>query len=55
MVPNTQDKSERVMAATRHHFEDVMATCHPPGIAVEVVGKIVHHPVGLPAPLEEIW
>ena len=38
---NTQDKAERFMAADGHHLEDVVATCHPPGIAVEVAGKIV--------------
>ena len=31
--PNTQDNVERVTAATGHLFEDVMATCHPPGVA----------------------
>ena len=31
--PNTQDKVERVTAATGHLFEDVMATCHPLGVA----------------------
>ena len=34
--PNTQDEAERFMAATGHHLEDVMATCHPPGVAEEV-------------------
>ena len=31
--PNTPDRAERLTAATGHPFEDVMATCHPPGIA----------------------
>ena len=52
--PNTQDKAGRFMAATGHHFEDVMANCHPLGIAEEVAGKIVQHPVSLPTALEEI-
>ena len=37
--PNTQDKAERLMAATGHLFEDMMATCHPPGIAGEAAGE----------------
>ena len=37
--PNTRDKAERLMAATGHLFEDMMATYHPPGIAGEVAGK----------------
>ena len=37
--PNTQDKAERLMAATGHLFEDMMATYHPPGIAGKVAGK----------------
>ena len=53
--PNTQDKAERFMAATGHHLEDLMATYHPLGIAGEVAGKIVQHPVGLPTTLQEIW
>ena len=28
---NAQEKAELVVAATGHHFEDVMATYHPPG------------------------
>ena len=53
--PNTQDKAERLMAATAHLFEDVMAAHHPPGIAGEVADKIIQHPMGLPTALEEIW
>ena len=53
--PSTQDKAERFMTATGHHPEDVVATCHPPGIAGEVAGKIVQHPVGLPTTLEDVW
>ena len=52
--PSTQDKAERFMTATGHHPEDVVATCHPPGIAGEVAGKIVQHPVGLPTTLEDM-
>ena len=52
--PDTQDKAERFMAATGHHLEDVVATCRTTGIAGEVAGKIVQHPVGLPTALEEI-
>merc|ERR1712136_553714 len=37
--PNTRDKAERLMAATGHLFEDMMATYHPPGIAGKVAGK----------------
>ena len=47
MGPNTQDKADGFMVATGHHLEDVMATCHPPGIAGEVAGKIVQHPINL--------
>ena len=36
--PSAQDKAERLTAATGHHLEDVMATCHPPGIAGRVDG-----------------
>ena len=49
--PNTQDKAERFMAATGHHLEDMMATCHPPGRGG---WDIIQHPVGLPTGLEEI-
>ena len=31
-----------------------MATCHQPGIAEEVAGKIVQHPVGLQTTLEQL-
>ena len=51
---NTTDKSERFMAATGHHLEDVMATRRTTGIAGEEAGKIVQHPVGFLAALEEI-
>ena len=37
--PKTQDKAERLMVATGHVFEDVMADCHPLGIAGQVAGK----------------
>ena len=36
MCPNAQVQSEQLTAATDHPFEDVMATCHPPGIAGDV-------------------
>ena len=39
------------MAATAHHIEDVMATCHPPGVAAEATHPT---PIGLPTALEEI-
>ena len=31
--PTTQDKEECLMAATGHLFDDMTATCHPPGVA----------------------
>ena len=34
--PNARDKAERLMAATGHLFEDMMATHHSPGLAVRV-------------------
>ena len=34
--PNTQDRAEHLTAATGHLFKEVMATCHPPGIAGDV-------------------
>ena len=37
--PKTQDKAERLLVATGHVFEDVMADCHPLGIAGQVAGK----------------
>ena len=37
--PNTQDKADRLVAATCHLFEEVTATCHPPGIAGYLAGK----------------
>ena len=45
MGPNTQDKAERFMAATGHHLEDVMATCHTFGIVGEAARKVVQHPL----------
>ena len=30
------------------------ATCHPPGVAGEVAGQIIQHPVCLPSALGEI-
>ena len=34
--PDPEDKAEFHMAATGHLFQNVMATCHPPGIPDEV-------------------
>ena len=34
--PNTQDRADDVVATTGHHLEDMMATCHQPGVAGEV-------------------
>ena len=33
---DTQDKSERLIAASGHHTEDMMATCHQPNVADRV-------------------
>ena len=33
---NGEDKAERLITATGHHLEDMMATCHQPGVAREV-------------------
>ena len=57
MGPNTQDKAERFTAATGHHLEDVMATCHTLGIAGEAASKIVQHPLVLLTALGEnmVW
>ena len=35
---NTQGKSERLIAESRHFFEVLMATYHPLGIAEDVAG-----------------
>ena len=43
MGPDTQDKAAHLTAATGHPSEDAIATCHPPGIAGDVAGKIVQH------------
>ena len=57
MGPNTQDEAERFMVATGHHLEDVIATCHPPGIAEEAAGNIVQRPLVLLTALGEnmVW
>ena len=34
--PNTQDRARRLVVATGHLLNDVVATCHPPGFAGEV-------------------
>ena len=34
---------DRLVAATGHHLEDVMATCHPSSVPGEVAGKIIQH------------
>ena len=34
--PKTRDSAERLMVVTGHVFKDVMADCHPHGVAGEV-------------------
>ena len=52
--PNPQDKAERLMAATGHHLEDMIADRHPLFVAGEVAGKSTNaqckdeaHPPGI--------
>ena len=39
--PNTQDKARYPVAVVGHYNEDIMATCHPPGILERL---LAHHP-----------
>ena len=49
-TPKTEPSvSWRRLATTK----ELMATCHQPGIAEEVDGKIIQHPVGLQTTLEK--
>ena len=36
---NTQDRVEHLTAETGHHLEDVIATCHQPGVVAQVAGN----------------
>ena len=40
--PNTLVQAERLMATSGHLFEDMTATCHPPGTPEEFNGKSSH-------------
>ena len=47
--------AEHLMAMTGQLLEEMMATYHSLGIAGKVAGKFIHHPVGLPTALVEMW
>ena len=39
--PNTQDETQQIMAESGHLFEDMMATCHSPGVLER---RLENHP-----------